>query len=345
MRRIMRIAVVFASLLTASVLVGATPSVEKVDYGNPDQYLAFPDSLGDRSAIQAKASTLKGDTDLETIHNVLTWMDQRLKCDNKKAYRWRNYDDVVREKTYGGCADQGIVCGVLLKAAGIPVVWVKTMDVAWIWDFKKGRPSSAWSGHVFLEVFVNGKWSLLDPGGKRLYEDYSPKMRILPGSRFAYDKGNDPKAMIMSLQWEEWKQQTTAYFLQLDETLLPVDEKGAVPLVPKAYVIGNSPYYQALAAMATEAGLQVAHSFNCKYDEELPPAKGHIILIETHRGKPIVPAAILEKYYPNAMSGVSQPSKSIRIKDTLLIFVDFSEQLDALGKEKPAASAKKSDQK
>ena len=27
-------------------------------------------------------------------------------------------------------------------------------------------------------------------------------MRILPVQRFAYDKGNDPKAMIMSSQWE-----------------------------------------------------------------------------------------------------------------------------------------------
>ena len=26
---------------------------------------------------------------------------------------------MIREKAYGGCADQGIVCGVLLKAAGI----------------------------------------------------------------------------------------------------------------------------------------------------------------------------------------------------------------------------------
>ena len=310
----------------------AIAEIESIDYSHPGIYRDFPDSLGDRTAIRARASTLKGESDADTIRNVLLWMDQNLKYDETKAYHWRNYDDVIREKTYGGCADQGIVCGVLLKGAGIPAVWVKTMDVAWIWSFKKGRPFTSWSGHVFLEVFVNGKWSLLDPGGKTLYQNYSPKVRILPGQRFAYHKGNDPKAMIMSLQWEPWKQQTAAYFRQLDETLLPVDERDGTSLVRQAYVIGNSPYYQALSAMAVESGLHVAKSFNCEYDTFLPQAKGQVIMIETHKGKPIVPKDVLERYYPNALTGMSRPSKSIRIKDTTLVFVEFSEQLQFLAK-------------
>jgi hypothetical protein len=308
----------------------AIVETEPVDYARPGIYRDFPDSLGDRAAILALASTLKGKSDADTIRNVLVWMDKNLKYDETRAYKWRNYDDVIREKSYGGCADQGIVCGVLLKGAGIPAVWVKTMDVAWIWSFKKGRPFTSWSGHVFLEVYVNGKWSLLDPGGKTLYQDYSPKTRILPGQRFAYHKGNDPKAMIMSLQWEPWKQQTAAYFRQLDETLLPVDEKNGTSLVRQAYVIGNSPYYQALTAMAEESGLRVAKSFNYEYDQYLPQAQGHVLLIETHKGKPIVPKEVLERYYPGASTGISRPSKSIRIKSTAILFVEFSEQLESL---------------
>ena len=318
--------------IVAGTVCGETPKVDHVDYAHPKQYLAFPDTLGDRAAILAQASKLKGKSDRETLQNVLAWMDRNLKYDKDKAYRWSNYDDAMRSKTCGGCADQGIVCGVLLKGAGIPALWVKTMDVAWIWDFKKNRPFKSWSGHVFLEVFVNGKWSLLDPGGKTLYEDYSPKTRILPGQRFAYHKGNDPKAMIMSLQWEEWKEQTAAYFRQLDESLLPVDDKGGTPLARHAYVIGNSPYYQALTAMAIESGLRVAHSFNCQYERFLPEAKGHVILIETHKGTPIVPKAVLERYYPSALRGISSPSKSIPIHGTLIVFVDFSEPLQFLGK-------------
>jgi hypothetical protein len=60
-------------------------------------------------------------------------------------------------------------------------------------------------------------------------------------NRFAYDKGNDPKAMVMSLQWEEWKRQTEACFRDLDESLLPVDSGEVMDLGVTAFVAGNSP--------------------------------------------------------------------------------------------------------
>ena len=143
------------------------------------------------------------------------------------------------------------------------------------------------------------------------------------------------KAMIMSLQWEEWKQQTELHFSRpvgRDCSDPPVDGKNGTSLVPQAYVIGNSPYYQALTAMAVESGLRVAKSFNYEYDKYLPEAKGHVILIETHKGTPIVPMEILERHYPNASTGISHPSKSIRIKDTSIVFVDFSELLQPANK-------------
>lgn len=73
--------------------------------------------MGDHAAIQRQAAKLKADSDLETIRNILNWMKRNLKYDSQKAYAWRNYDDVIREKAYGGCADQGLVCGVLMKEA------------------------------------------------------------------------------------------------------------------------------------------------------------------------------------------------------------------------------------
>jgi hypothetical protein len=323
------------------------PSVDTIDYTDPNKYLEIDHSLGDRKAILAQANKLKGDSEMETLRNVLNWMQTALKYDGEKAYAWRNYDDVVREKTYGGCADEGIVCGVLLKGAGIPTVWVKTMDVAWIWDFKKGRPFKSWSGHVFLEVFAEGKWMLLDPGGRTIYQGYSTQSRILPGNRFAYHKGNDPKTMIMSLQWEEWKNQTEGFFRTLNVSLLPVDSNDTFALSRKAYIIGNSPYYQAIAQMATESGLNVVTSFNCEYDTYLPEACGHVLLVETHVGQPIVPIDVLEKYFPGATGGLKTPEKATTVGKTEIVFIEFGQQLEVLQKtkagEKEASANKASD--
>jgi hypothetical protein len=317
-------------IFCVSTIQASEPTVNSIDYSTPEKYLEIVDSLGTRDKIISRALELKGKSDLVTIRNVISWMDRNFKYDADRAYAWRNFDDAVKEKTYGGCADQGIVCGVLLKGAGIPTIWVKTMDVSWIWDFKKGRKFESWSGHVFLEVYVDEKWMLLDPGAKLIYQDYSPKARILPGNRFAYHKGNDPKEMIMSLQWEQWKDQTSKYFRNLDESLLPVDSAGGTSVLPQAFVVGNSPYYQVISHVAAERGLSVAMSFNTKYDEYLPKAKGNIILVETHNGIPIVPVDVLEKYFPEASKGLQNSDGVVKVGETTIVFLDFSKQLSKI---------------
>ena len=318
-------------ILCVGMVSASEPSVDSVDHTTPRKYLVVEESLGTRTQITSLASKLKGDSDLTTILNVLKWMDRNLKYDADRAYSWRNFDEAIEERTYGGCADQGIVCGVLLKGAGIPTIWVKTMDVSWIWDFKKGRPFKSWSGHVFLEVYVEKKWMLLDPGAKTIYKRYSPKTRILPGNRFAYHKGNDPKGMIMSLQWEEWKRQTSRYFGNIDESLLPVDPAGGTFLSSsQAFMIGNSPYYQTLSDMARKNGFAARKSFNTEYDTYLPQAKGHLLLIETHNGEPIVPLDVLEKHFPNASEGLQSSDGTAKVGETIIVFIDFSKQLTGL---------------
>ena len=307
------------------------PTVDSIDYSAPETFLAISPTLGTHERISKIAKSLKGSSDNATVRNVLSWMEANLKYDAHKAYEWRNFDSVVSESCYGGCADQGIVCGVLLKGAGIPSLWVKTMDVSWIWDFKKGRPFKSWSGHVFLEVYLDKQWVLLDPGSKLIYTDYSPKSRILPGNRFAYHKGNDPKEMIMSLQWEEWKEQTESYFKQLDSAILPVDTNAAVSVVPNVYIIGNDPYYKLLTALAQRKGWSVKGSFNKDYEKLLVPTKGHILLIETHQKKPIVPLDVLNKFYPNASEGLNAPNRVIEIDGTTIMFFDFATIAKTLG--------------
>lgn len=317
-----------ASLLVAGA--GAAEPTVEVDYEHPSGHLSIPASLGNVTAIQKQANALKGRSAKSTIRNVLTWIHKELKYDGEKAYAWRNYDTVVEEQCYGGCADEAIVCGVLLRAAGIPAVWVKTMDVNWIWTFKKGFPFETWSGHVFLEVWLDGEWVLLDASQGMIYRDYTPKARILPGNRFAYHKGDDPKAMVMSLQWEDWKEQTREYFAALDESLLPVNAAGGTSVTPRAFIAGNAPYYQVMSEMVRQKGWIAAHSFNGGYEKFLPPARGNILLIETHDGKPIVPLDVLDAVYPGASKGLESSSQMTTVDETTIYFLDLAKQLDAV---------------
>lgn len=261
-------------LLPSSMAHAEEPVFDAIDYSSPDSCLGVAECLGDREAIDEIASGLKADQDRQTLSNTLRWMQSNLKCDPDLAYEWRNFDSVNGDKCYGGCADYANACGALLQSSGIPTVWVKTMDIDWIRKFKKQGPPDVWSGHVFLEVYLDGKWVLLDPGASTIYENYSTDARILPGNRFAYHKGCDPKQMVMSLQWDDWKDQTTKYFTELDPGMLPVDTTSAVSVRDRCHMIANSPYYQLFGALLRQQGKVEGTSFNHKFDGIFPKSKG-----------------------------------------------------------------------
>ena len=198
------------------------PSVERIEYARPEIYLTLNDSLGSEERIRAASAALLQKEPEQTLIAIGVWFQQNLKYDAQCAYVWRNFDTAVETGVFGGCADHAVVFTALVRACGIPTVFVKTMDADWIRDFCTGKPSSSWHGHIFLEVFVSGSWRLLDASALKIYEEYASAMRILSSDRFAYDKGCAPYLLVLSLDWERWKQQTAAYFSSFDLAQLPV---------------------------------------------------------------------------------------------------------------------------
>jgi hypothetical protein len=198
-----------------------------------------------------------------------------------------------------------VVFGSLARAAGIPTVWVKTMNADWIRDFvRTSGPVRSWRGHVFLEVFVRGKWMLLNATELTLHEDYDPRQRILPGDRYAYDKGGDPYSLVLSPRWELWKQQTAAYFRSFNVALLPVPPGdrldrakvavGAGQLAAPVFVVADAPYYQWVSDRCAALGAPVDYSFNTDFDTQLPRAAGHTLVVAMVGERLVLP----EKYWP-----------------------------------------------
>jgi len=64
-----------------------------------------------------------------------------------------------KKKRIGTCTEHGNVVRALLVAKGIPTIWVETIDEEWI----AGKyPKGYYSGHIFLEVYVDGGWRVLN---------------------------------------------------------------------------------------------------------------------------------------------------------------------------------------
>ena len=283
------------------------PRFSGIDYAKPARHLALSPKVGDAKRIQSIATQLRGDSSAKTLANIHQWMHRNLRYDANAAYRWRSLDEMLKDRTYGGCADHAAVFGTFARAAGIPTVWVKTMDVDWIEDFRAGRPqASKYRGHVFLEVHVDGAWRLLDAQVMRLYGgDYDPaRTRILPGNRFAYDKGGDPFALVLSCRWELWKKQTDAYFAKLDPSLVPwaVHEDLLAPW--RVWIAGNNPQYRYAADACRRLGYHVVLTFNGEFDRILPQTKGKTLIVTCQGRRPVLPEKLWPTMLPPGYEGV-----------------------------------------
>lgn len=286
---------------------------DRVDYANPRTHLGLSPHVGDEGKIRALASQLAVDRPARTLGRIHQWLHRNLRYDEQAAYQWRSLDEMLKDRTYGGCADHAAVFGTLARAAGIPTIWVKTMDVDWIEDFREGRDAhEEYRGHVFLEVFLDGRWQLLDAQAMRLYPHYDPvTTRILPGNRFAYDKGDDPYALVLSCRWDLWKKQTHDYFSKLDPAELPWGRYHDLLAPWRVWIAGNAPFYRHAAEICRRRGYLVEKTFNRNWEKYLAQARGSILVVTCQGRRPVLPErywdTLLPPGYRDVVEGRSLP--------------------------------------
>lgn len=278
------------------------PSFKRIDYSSPESYLRIDPTLGNEKAVEKIAADLKG-TDEEKLLAIYNWVTLNVPYDENAPYGWRTFDDLLAQGKYGGCANHSVLFGSLTRACGIPTVWVKTMDIDWIREFQANDGKcSTWRGHVFLEVHIDGRWRLLDATQGVLYKDYDPSERILPGDRYAYDKGGDPYALILSMRWELWKRQTREYFMDFDQSQIPFRYRTGHSLLDKngVFVAGNDPIYVWVAVRCKALGYRVPMTFNCRFAEILPRSRGNHLIVTCVGDDLVLPEKYRESLLPTS---------------------------------------------
>ena len=285
------------------------PSVDRIDYAQPQEYLLLNESLGSKDRIRELAATLTRSTPEDTMVAIGRWIQANLRYDRKVDSTWRNFDTAMETKVLGSCADHAIVFAALARACGIPTVFVKTMNVDWIWEFRTSGTRRGWRGHVFLEVFVGDQWRLLDAQALHLYEDYVPGMRTFPGNRYAYDKGADPRQLVLSLEGERWIKQTVAYFSKFDLAQLPVGEGRPLDAI---YIAANSPVCQAITQRLQALGYRhtSVYSFNIEFERYLPQAKGCYLIVTCVGDSVVLPEAYHARFLPVPVSELLERMKT-----------------------------------
>jgi hypothetical protein len=292
------------------------PRLDRVDHRQPAALVALAETAGAGQRTQGVARQLaaKGADERGTLSQVVRWVGRNLRQDASKAATWRTVDQILVDGTAGGEADRALVIGAMARAAGIPVVWVKALSLAFLRQggWRQGSFDAS-AGRTFLEVHLQGRWHLLDPETALLHGDYDPSVTRLPGDTVAFDKGGDPYALVLSNRLELWRAQVRAYAARKP---LPPEPwtAGQDLLAPwRVWITGQGgPASYAREACKT-LGFLVERTVSSGWTEALAEVRGKTLIVTVQDGAPNLPrehwAALLPPGSAEALSGARPAEK------------------------------------
>ena len=157
------------------------PSAFGIDYGHPEKYLAQGEQT--RLSNPVIIDPLRGKTlSIAHLGEIYFWIKREFtpRSAGGSTIGVATTDQLLKERRLGGCHDWGLVYASLARELGYPTVMIDTMGIAWAKGFLAGK-KSPYLGHVFVEVFIAGKWVLVDSTNNWYVENgYDPANPLIP---------------------------------------------------------------------------------------------------------------------------------------------------------------------
>ncbi|WP_457641073.1 transglutaminase family protein [Persephonella sp.] len=142
---------------------------EKIDR---KMYLQLPENISDR--IKKLADYLKGSSDIETINNVLNYINSNYKYSLKNLPVEKNpLEQFLFEKKYGNCEYFASSVAVLLRLNGIPSRLVVGYRGGYYNDIARYYLIPQKFAHVWVEAYTGKRWIRIDPTSSDVYQDIS----------------------------------------------------------------------------------------------------------------------------------------------------------------------------
>ena len=152
-----------------------------IDYGHPEKYLAQGEQthLSNPSIVN---SLRRKEQSIAHLGEIYFWIKREFTTWSAggKTIGAITTDQLLAERRLGGCHDWGLVYATVARELGYPVVTIDTASITWAKQFQSGQ-KGAYVGHVFVQVFVEGKWVLVDSTNNWYVENgYDPTNPIIP---------------------------------------------------------------------------------------------------------------------------------------------------------------------
>jgi hypothetical protein len=176
--------------------------VKDVDHSNPGVFARpTPQTQLSQKIIEELNLLFPGDNTLEKIGKVHNWVRG-----NFEKYRGggrmvakQSAQQLFEGRKLSGCNDWGLLQTAILRSLKYPVVFMNAVSIQWAKEYRKNI-SEDFTGHTFLEIYVQERWILMDSTSGHYIEDYDFNDPVLPihqerGGFFVYQKGLDQWTM------------------------------------------------------------------------------------------------------------------------------------------------------
>lgn len=143
-------------------------------------------------AIADAANRIAGHNRRERLYQAVdyVWSHFHYERGLNSAMLSRTAEELFKEKTLGGCADYALAQVALFRAVGIPAQVVLTANAAWMQSYKQNDLVIT-AGHVFIEVYLENRWHLVDPTYRFLYPHYDRTSNNYPRGEYFVMHGKD----------------------------------------------------------------------------------------------------------------------------------------------------------
>ncbi len=156
-------------------------SVFGIDYGAPEKYLAQGEQtrLSNPKIVDSLRGKPQSIAHLGEIH---AWIRRGFSsyAAGGTFIGKVTADQLMNERQLSGCHDWGLVYASMARDLGYPTVLIDASSIVLARELQAGK-KMAWYGHVFVEVFVDGKWVRVDStAGWYVENGYDPANAIIP---------------------------------------------------------------------------------------------------------------------------------------------------------------------
>lgn len=152
-----------------------------IDYGHPEKYLIPGEQT--RLANPAIVDALRRkEQSIAHLGEIYFWIKREFTpwSAGGQTIGAVTVEQLFKERRLGGCHDWGLVYASIARELGYPTVMIDTAGIAWAKGFLSGK-KGPYLGHVFVEVFIGGKWVLVDSTNNWYVENsYDPANGVVP---------------------------------------------------------------------------------------------------------------------------------------------------------------------